>query len=195
MLSALRPHLIAFLTGFISSCPLWLQCLNWHSPASRRECTRLHLGEQRAPGCHCREGRGHYRDHPVQPQSRVHFVPRFTRHLFVVSVSQAALAGFSPETSPLTLQARTGASADTAARAVATTVIIQFSLRVAFGANLESLVLSCGFSFASGARRFLARNLAAAEIGTEVQKPRVRARDRNAPCGMSCADWPPGFFP
>ncbi len=62
-------------------------------------------------------------------------------------VSQVALAGFSPESARDSAYANKGLPAATAARAVATTVITQFSLRVAFISYLGLLVISLWSQF------------------------------------------------
>ena len=60
----------------------------------------------------------------------------------LASVSQVALAGFSPGVRRNSAYANRGLPAATAARSVATTVIAQFSFRVAFISYLGLLVIS-----------------------------------------------------
>ncbi len=174
--------------GFSSLASVSQVALAGFSPES----ARLRLCEQRAPGCHRREGRSQHRHCPVQLQSRVHFVPRFARYLFVVSVSQEALAGFSPESRNSRHQAKKGLSAAPTGSIVATTVITQFSQSSVYFL-LGLLVLSCGLSFARRSRRFLARLLAWWRLPAWRRAHR-RGRHSNSLRGASCADCPTGTW-
>ncbi len=96
----------------------------------------------------------------------------FLSGLSVSGGTRRILAGSARDS----VYANRGLPAATAARAVATIVITQFSLRVAFISYLGFLVLSCGFSFARGSRRFLARRSQFSPSG-ETRTPHRHACD------------------